>query len=155
MTRGVFGHRKDPLKNERKFIFLFLLKTEFGIWNSLFDLIMKTKKKKKKSKFYLILKQNSNVPFNLRISYLAFKVCDFGKLQQTVCDGNFFNKLRGHLLSAHAKFYEELTSLTIWYAHVRVRIRGLEILLFRKIMCTHLMDDPFNRLVILGLRCKG
>ena len=32
--------------------------------------------------------------------------------------------------------------LTTCYAQVRVRIRRLEMLVFRKVLCTYLMDDP-------------
>ena len=42
----------------------------------------------------------------------------------------------------YVKFSEKLTFLTPWYAHVRVRIRGLEMLVFRKILRTYLMDEP-------------
>ena len=49
---------------------------------------------------------------------------------------------RGHLLRTYAKFSEKLIFLTPWYAHVRVRIRGLQMLVFRKILGTYLMDDP-------------
>ena len=42
----------------------------------------------------------------------------------------------------YAKFSEKLLFLTPSYAHVRVRIRGLEMLVFRKILRTYLMDDP-------------
>ena len=52
--------------------------------------------------------------------------------------------IRGYPFSIYAKFSEKLTFLTPWYAHVRVRIRGLEILIFRKILRTHLMDDQLN-----------
>ena len=55
---------------------------------------------------------------------------------------------RGHPLSTYAKFSEKLTFLTPWYAHVCVRIRGLEMLVFRKIWCTYLMDDPLKRLYL-------
>ena len=48
--------------------------------------------------------------------------------------------VRGHPLSTYAKFLEKLTFLTPWY--VRVRIRWLEMLVFGKILCTYLMDDP-------------
>ena len=48
----------------------------------------------------------------------------------------------GHPLSAYAKFSEKVIFLTPWYAHVRVRIRGLEMLIFRKMLRTYLMDDP-------------
>ena len=41
----------------------------------------------------------------------------------------------------YAKFSEKLLFLTPSYAHVRVRIRGLEMLV-RKILRTYLMDDP-------------
>ena len=37
--------------------------------------------------------------------------------------------VRGHSFSTYAKFSEKLT-FTSWYAHVSVRIRGLEILVF-------------------------
>ena len=41
-----------------------------------------------------------------------------------------FEYVGGHPLSMYAKFYEKVTFLTPWYAHVRVRIRGLEMLVF-------------------------
>ena len=49
--------------------------------------------------------------------------------------------IRGYPLSTFAKFSEKLTFLTRWYAH-RVRIRGLEMLVFRKNLGTYLMDNP-------------
>ena len=51
--------------------------------------------------------------------------------------------IRGHPLSTNAKFSEKLTFLTPWYAYVRVRIKELEMLVFRKILRTYLMDGPF------------
>ena len=42
----------------------------------------------------------------------------------------------------YAKFFEKLSFLTPSYAHVRVRIRELEMLVSRKILRTYLMDDP-------------
>ena len=42
-----FDTEKISEKNEQKLIFQFLLKIEIGIWNSFFDLIMKTKNDKK------------------------------------------------------------------------------------------------------------
>ena len=56
----------------------------------------------------------------------------------------FFYRIedKGHLLSTYAKFCEKLTLLTSWDAHVRVRFRGLEMLVFRKILRTYLMNDP-------------
>ena len=38
-----------------------------------------------------------------------------------------------HSFGTHVKFSQKLTFLTLWSAHVRLRIRGLEILVFRKI----------------------
>ena len=52
----------------------------------------------------------------------------------------FLCMLRGHPLSTYEKFSEKLTFLTPWYEHVGVRIRGLEMLVFRKILRTYLMD---------------
>ena len=49
--------------------------------------------------------------------------------------------LRGHPLVTYAKFSEKLTFLTPRYAHVRMRIRGLEIIVSWKILRTHLMDN--------------
>ena len=42
------------------------------------------------------------------------------------------------------KIFRKTHILTSWYVHVRVRIRGLEILVFRKILRTYLMDDPYS-----------
>ena len=42
--------------------------------------------------------------------------------------------VRGHPFGTYAKFSEKLIFQTPWYAQVRVRIRGLEKLVFRKIM---------------------
>ena len=58
---------KGELRRRIDFIVQFLLKIEIGIWNSFFDLMMKTKNEKK-SKLYFILKQKSNVPFDPRIT---------------------------------------------------------------------------------------
>ena len=49
---------------------------------------------------------------------------------------------RGHPLSTCAKFSEKLTFLTPRYVHVCVLIRGLKMLVFRKILRTYLMDGP-------------
>ena len=43
---------------------------------------------------------------------------------------------RDHSFSMYAKFPEKITLLTPWYAHVRKRIRELEIMVFRKILRT-------------------
>ena len=58
-------------------------------------------------------------------------------------------KVWSHPLSTYAKFSEQLTFLTPWYVHVRVRIRGLEMLVFRKILRTYLMDEPFGKILLL------
>ena len=47
---------------------------------------------------------------------------------------------RGYPLSTYVKFSEKLTFLTPWYAHICARIRGLEMLVFREILRTYLMD---------------
>ena len=48
---------------------------------------------------------------------------------------------KDHPLSTYEKFSEKLTFLTPLYAHVRLRIRKLEMSAFRKILRTYLMDD--------------
>ena len=45
------------------------------------------------------------------------------------------------VLSTYAKFSEKLTFLNPRYAHARVRIRGVEMLVFRNILHTYVMDD--------------
>ena len=45
-------------------------------------------------------------------------------------------QVRHHPFSTPAKFSEKLTFLIPWYAQIRVRIRGLEMLVSRKI-CVH------------------
>ena len=66
-----------------------------------------------------------------------------------LCQKEQYPKLRdivikGHPLSTYTKFPEKLTLLTSWYAHERVRIRGLEMLVFLKILCTYLIDDSLR-----------
>ena len=51
-----------------------------------------------------------------------------------------FNADKGHPLSTCAKLSEKLTFLTPLYTHVRVRIRELEMLVFRKLLRTYLID---------------
>ena len=51
---------------------------------------------------------------------------------------------RGQPLTTYAKFVEKLTFLSPWYAHVRVHIRVLEILVFWKIFACVDMDEPKN-----------
>ena len=57
------------------------------------------------------------------------------------------DRFRGHPLSTYPTFSEKLTFLTPRYGHVRVRIRGLEMLVFRKILRTYLMDGPLIILI--------
>ena len=47
------------------------------------------------------------------------------------------SNVRDHSISMYAEFSEKLTFLTHSYADLRVRIRGLEILVFRKSLCTY------------------
>ena len=56
-----------------------------------------------------------------------------------------FKGFRGHPLSTYAKFSDRLIFLTPCYAHVRVRIRELDILVFRKTLRTYLMDHPLSQ----------
>ena len=57
---------------------------------------------------------------------------------------NYSHKIliRDHPLSAYAKFSKKLTFPTPWYAHARVLIWGLEMLIFWKILRNYLIDDP-------------
>ena len=63
LIRECFGAEKISWKNEQKFIFQFLLKIEIGIWNSFFDLIMKTKNEKNSKLFHF--KTKIECPFRL------------------------------------------------------------------------------------------
>ena len=58
--------------------------------------------------------------------------------------GVITNHVCGHPLSTYAKLSKKLTFLTPWYTHARVRIRRLEMLVFRKILRTYSMDDLFS-----------
>ena len=55
-----------------------------------------------------------------------------GKIILEILENNGIN-VGGHPLSTYAKFSGKLTLLIPWYAHVRVLIRGLEMLVFRRI----------------------
>ena len=50
-----------------------------------------------------------------------------------------------HPFSTYAKFSEKLKFLTPWCAHVRVRIKGWEILVFRKFCLRTKWINPFSR----------
>ena len=52
--------------------------------------------------------------------------------------------IRDHPVSTYTKFSEKLTFLTPRYAYVPVRIKRLEIMVFRKILRTYWMDDPLR-----------
>ena len=45
----------------------------------------------------------------------------------------------------YAEFSGKLTFVTPCYAHVCVRIKGLDMLIFRKILRTYQMDGPFGK----------
>ena len=88
----------------------------------------------------------TGVAFNIQTGHLNWRenhMTDFYMkcITGLICinKNNFF--LGGHPLSTYAKFSEKLTLLTPWYAHVRVRINGLETLVFQKILRTYLKDD--------------
>ena len=51
---------------------------------------------------------------------------------------------RGQPLTTYAKFFEKLTFLSPWYAHVHMYIRVLEIYVFWKIFACVDMDEPKN-----------
>ena len=67
---------------------------------------------------------------------------DVFRALQNIFDGAFMQQIAKGSSIKYAKFSEKLTFLTPWYAHVRVRIRELEMSVFRKILCTSLMDGP-------------
>ena len=46
-------------------------------------------------------------------------------------------KLKGHLFSMYAQFFEKLTFLTTTYGNVHVRSRGQKVLVFRKTLLTY------------------
>ena len=67
---------------------------------------------------------------------------------------DFQEHKRGHPLSPYAKFSEKLF-LTPWYTHVRAHIRGLEMLVFRKILRMYLTDGPKQRKTIQVCEIKS
>ena len=59
---------------------------------------------------------------------------------------HFSEIIWGDPVSTFAKFSEKLIFLTLLIRHVphlRVRFKGLEMLVFRKVLRTYLMNDPF------------
>ena len=54
----------------------------------------------------------------------------------------------GHPLSTYSNFSEQLTFLTLSYAHARVHINGLEMLVFRKILRTYLWMAPCYSVIV-------
>ena len=76
------------------------------------------------------------------VIFHSVKIKPFEKFSKTWNSEIVSFKPMGHPLSKFAKFSEKLTFLTPWYSHVCVRIRGLEMLVFRNILRMYLMDDP-------------
>ena len=103
-------------KNQIKVVEFFLL-----------CLLQKSNKLNLVSKYLLSVNSNTTRPINwicssdTRITPRWFSICFIG-------DRSF---------SAQAKFSENLTFLTPWHADVRVRIRGKEMLIFRKSFRTY------------------
>ena len=64
-----------------------------------------------------------------------------GKIILEILENNGIN-VGGHPLSTYVKCSGKLTFLTPWYAHVRVLIRELEMLVFRKIFAYVLNGCP-------------
>ena len=61
---------------------------------------------------------------------------------------NDFLLLKNHMGSSIKyvpKVFRKPTFLTLRYSHICVRIRGLEMLVFRTILRTYLMDSPYER----------
>ena len=56
---------------------------------------------------------------------------------------NIYNPLNAHV-RVRVRVLEMLVFQKIMNAHLRVQIRGLEMLVFRKIMRTYQMDDPLS-----------
>ena len=56
--------------------------------------------------------------------------------------------IKGSSLNYVRKIFRKTNFLTPWYAHVRVRIRGLEMLVFRKILRTYLLDSTPKKYVL-------
>ena len=63
-------------------------------------------------------------------------------LQYVKLVANSSSFFRGHRLSTNAKFSENLAFQIPWCADLQAHIRGLEMLFFREILPTYLMDDP-------------
>ena len=124
----------------KKTIFLFLLKNSLqntckwfslsAITNALIDHIV-----------MVIIPLTSVVTDEARKLFWLINGCPWINKAISYRQPQFWNFVtRGNPLSTYAKFSEKLTFLTLWYAHVSVRIRGLEMLVFRKNLRTYLMD---------------
>ena len=74
------------------------------------------------------------LPIKLRVIVQVpyFMILIINKLSYVI-----LRSLKDHPYNTYAKFSEKLTFLTSWYAHVCVRIRELEMLVFRKILRTY------------------
>ena len=72
------------------------------------------------------------------VEKLIWNYCSHHKVSQLTCNENQLTSFcRSHSFSAYTKSFEKLTFLTRWYEHVGLRIRGKEMLVFRKILLTH------------------
>ena len=81
--------------------------------------------------FFYMYKENSRSKRKFNI----YKNVIYPKIQQ-----DLLQSIKHHLFGAYAKVKKKLKFLTPWYAHVRVLIKGLEMLVFRKILRMYKMD---------------
>ena len=68
----------------------------------------------------------------------------FGSLVNILLAPHWYILLRNHSFSTYTTFFKELALLTPWYAQVRVRIRGYEMLVFRENFAYVLNEGSLN-----------
>ena len=77
--------------------------------------------------------------------YKETKFCLSTACPTLSANGSKWGTYWDHSFSAYAKFSGKLTFHTPWYPQVCVHIRGWKMLIFRKLLRTYYMNDPFEK----------
>ena len=123
LIRGVFGHRKDFVKKQNKIHFSIFIENRNWDLNSFFNLIMKTKNQKN-SKFYFILKQKPNVPFDPRIIDRLDRISSYARMSCLWCRTYFFKSFfLGEKVTHFFYFFSSISNFDFQFSYTKRNLK--------------------------------
>ena len=134
----------------------YVLKTRYNFLNELGETAMVDSFSIKHWNFVMQATLQHASSFKLQSNFALdfFFNCEQCEEQILVC--TFISWIWDHSFCTYGKFLENLIFITPWYTHVRVRIRGQDVFVFCRILCTYWMNDPIiyrvRKSIILKMR---